>query len=447
MPGADNDSSSASAPVLLKELIVFLQGKKTLSSAELSRALRFQAGMDKRFGMLAALKSFISPHDVIFLLSKQVDSNERMGRLAQESGLMTEEEVKEILRLQANPFRLFVELLVYTRMIEASRLRELLGEFTSLKSGGGKFPANPSLDIPVTLFGEEPAHLDERGIKLRLRRLRDLSTLPGVVHQILGRLQNPNVDMHEIATVIEGDPALSIRLLRLANSAFFGLVTRVGTVHKALVTLGVNNVRKTIITASILEKFKDVTQAETAGYWRHGLLTSRWTRQLLRERNLKGGILEDGLMAGLLHDTGKLAIWQFFPEANTEIRKLVHGGKTPDEAERLVISMSHPEIGAFLFQVWNFPTTLLQATCYHHAPVAECRNLKDMTPLTACVNIACRLSNLPTKSQTDGTEVVDPTSLDPEFLEYHTLNPDLLVQWSPAVIKEANDLLASFLIH
>jgi HD-like signal output (HDOD) protein len=293
-------------------------------------------------------------------------------------------------------------------------------------------------------FAERPARIDADKLKNHLRRLKDLATLPGVVHRVLGLLQNPHVEMLEVAGVIEGDPAISIRLLRLVNSAFFGLSTKVSSVHKALITLGVKNVQKIIITASILEKFKGISQQDAEEYWRHSLLTSRWTKRLLELQLQRGEILEDGGMAGLLHDTGRLAIWQFFAEANAEVQKLVKGGRNAEEAEREVLSMPHSEIGAFLFQIWNFPAHLLQASCYHHTPFEELGRVKDLQPTTPFVSAACRLAHLPMAAGEDGTERLDTSSLEPEFVAFHRLNLDALVESAPKVLKEAGEMLANF---
>jgi HD-like signal output (HDOD) protein len=445
MPAPElNPAPTAGQADLLKELVSFLIDRKVLSATDVKRVLQIQARLDKRFGTLAALKSFIAPHDVIFILYKQTDSDEKMGRLAVKLGLMTEDQVKDVLHLQTSPSRQFIEVLVRTRTVPPAALQKAMREFSERKVGARELSAGRLADGQDFSFTEQPARFDADKLKVHLRNLRDLATLPGVVHRVLGLLQNPHVDMLDVAAVIDGDPALSVRLLRLANSAFFGLITKVGTVHKALITLGVNNVRKTVITASVLEKFKGIDQQEAAEHWRHSLLTSRWSRRLLEMQGLAGEILEDGGMAGLLHDTGKLAVWQYFANANAEIRKMIKGGRSGDEAEHEVLGMSHAEIGAFVFQIWNFPPNLLQATCYHHTAVAEFGNLKETLPLTTCVNAACRIAHLPLLPQEDGTKRLDPSSLDPEFIAFHRLNLDALVNAAPTVIEEADEMQGNF---
>ena len=113
--------------------------------------------------------------------------------------------------------------------------------------------------------------------------------------------------------------------------------------------------------------------------------------------------------------------------------------------------MPHAEIGAFLFQLWNFPAGLLQAACYHHASTAVLGGLKDMTPLTACVNAACRIAHLPVIARPEadggdeGGEMLDASSLDQEFLAFHGVNADALVMAAPQVMSEAEEMLSSFL--
>ena len=435
---------SASQSDQLREFVAFLVERHVLSAGDVKRILQIQARMDRRFGTLAVLKSFVSPHDVIFILYQQTESGERLGELAIKSGLMTREQVKEVLLLQSDATRLFAEILVRTRTVSASNLQKIMRDFYDKKGGGWSGPGKPPAGTDFA-FPDQPVRMSADRLKIQLRQLKDLATLPGVVHRVLGLLQNPHVEMSEVAQVIEGDPSLSVRLLRLANSAFFALITKVSTVQKALITLGVNNVRKTIITASVLEKFKGIDPQEAAEYWRHSLLTSRWTRRLLEMQNQRGEALEDGAMAGLLHDTGRLAVWQFFADANVEIRRMVACGSPAVEAEREVLSMAHDEIGAFLFQIWNFPVSLLQAACYHHGSVETLGNLKDAQPLAAVVNAACRISHLPVIAGEDGSKTLDVSSLEPEFVMFHKLDTDALVRSAPAVIREANTMLSSFI--
>ena len=288
---------AASQSDQLREFVSFLVERHVLSAGDVKRILQIQARMDRRFGTLAVLKSFVSPHDVIFILYQQTESGEKLGELAIKTGLMTREQVKEVLLLQSDAPRLFAEILVRTRTVSASNLRKIMRDFYEKRGcSGWSGPGRPAGNADFA-FPDQPVRMSADKLKIHLRHLKDLATLPGVVHRVLGLLQNPHVEMSEVAQVIEGDPSLSVRLLRLANSAFFALVTKVSTVQKALITLGVNNVRKTIITASVLEKFKGIDQQEAAEYWRHSLLTSRWTKHLLEMQNQRGEALEDGAMA------------------------------------------------------------------------------------------------------------------------------------------------------
>jgi putative nucleotidyltransferase with HDIG domain len=204
----------------------------------------------------------------------------------------------------------------------------------------------------------------------RLKRLEELPTLPTIALQVNRLLSNPQISAQEMATVIEKDQAIVPKLLKLVNSAFFGLSTKVSNLQHAIMLLGYNTVRNAILTISVIDAFS--MQQKLAGFdmlesWRHAIgvaVMSRFLDQKLGAHNR-----ENAFTAGLLHDIGKLIMAICFTDIFVEILQTMKSeGLSYLEAENRHTSMPHTRIGAFLADHWRLPEHLRNVIVYHHHP-------------------------------------------------------------------------------
>jgi len=207
----------------------------------------------------------------------------------------------------------------------------------------------------------------------QIRRLASsaagLPALPLISSRLLEVVDDPRTSASDLAILISSDSALATRLLKLANSAFYGFPRRIGTVNLAVVVLGFETVRDLCLSVLITDCFfkgDGELPFELEGFWKHSLAAAVTARMIFRlcEVNHPG----KGFIAGLVHDIGKLFLARYFPEDYARVIANVQQENLPLlEAEREVFSTTHPVAGSWLLDEWNLPVWLVEATRNHHA--------------------------------------------------------------------------------
>jgi putative nucleotidyltransferase with HDIG domain len=197
--------------------------------------------------------------------------------------------------------------------------------------------------------------------------LFDIPTLPAVVMRAMEVLQNPATDADDVQAVIARDPAISAKILRVANSAFFGFARRVGTIGEAAGILGFVNLQGIILGLGAFDSLRS-GRLNLAALWRHSVTTATAAR-LLAERT--GRRPDEAFTAGILHDIGKLI---FAVQAGADYQRVIDlervAGASSLEAERALLEFTHPEVGEMVAQRWNLPPRYVAAIAHHHAPAA-----------------------------------------------------------------------------
>ncbi len=198
-----------------------------------------------------------------------------------------------------------------------------------------------------------------------------LASYAGVLHELDEVLNNVESTLTDVTIVIEKDPALTARLLKLGNSCFFEFSSRVETVFETLSLIGTQQVRDLIATSAVIKMFDgvSVSQVSMESFWKHSLSCGVAARILAIARRLPKP--ERYFTAGLLHDIGRLVLFSRLPDKAREIFRLYEGRRMLlTEAEKQVLGFDHTEIGAGLLQAWNYPANLISAVRYHHMAMA-----------------------------------------------------------------------------
>lgn len=200
------------------------------------------------------------------------------------------------------------------------------------------------------------------------RKLDSLPTLPNVASALMRMAAQDNVQVEEVARVIETDPSTAARLLKIVNSAYRGLQARVSSINRAVVMLGVNGVRNVLLSMQVMDVFGKAPsdrKSPVFELWKHCLAVAS-AAELIAENT--GGILpEDAFTTGLLHDIGKIALYSVAPAEYLEIVKRVEteGTEISDvEAERF--GVTHAEAGRYLAERWGLPEAITRAVSDHH---------------------------------------------------------------------------------
>ncbi len=218
-----------------------------------------------------------------------------------------------------------------------------------------------------------PSHKNETAAN-RIKRITEsvltLPTLPTVVSKMIEMVDNPKTSAASLARLISTDQALTARILKLANSAYYGFSREISTVNMAIVILGFNSVKEMGLSLSVLDVFRNSEadrRFDVSQFWEHSIACGVGARMLARKyyRRLVG----EAFVAGLLHDLGKIIVNQYAHEDFTQVMSRVAEKKMDlDAAEREVLGTGHSRIGGWLAEKWRLPSIIVDTIHYHHCP-------------------------------------------------------------------------------
>lgn len=200
------------------------------------------------------------------------------------------------------------------------------------------------------------------------QRVRDLPALPQATLEALAALRDDDASSAHCADMIGRDQALAARTLRLANSAFYGVSGRVGSVRDAVNLLGRRTLCSVLTLASVSQQFspEDCPPFDFAGFWRHAVATGLVARALAREHHFDE---DQAFTAGLLHDVGRLALATHFPQASAAAMRRASGlDAALHEIEHSLLGTDHLTVGAQVAAQWRFPADVVRAIAQHHDP-------------------------------------------------------------------------------
>lgn len=213
--------------------------------------------------------------------------------------------------------------------------------------------------------------IDPAKIKRITESIIGLPTLPTVVAKMITLVDNPRTSASSLARLIASDQALTARVLKLANSAYYGFSREISTVNMAIVVLGFNTVKDMGLSLSVFDAFKSGKQNESFDlnrFWEHSIACGIASRMLARTYLPR--YTGEAFVAGLLHDIGKVILNQYFQPEFMQIISLQNEGMSLEEAENTIIHTHHAQIGSWLAEKWNLPRIISRALLYHHEPWA-----------------------------------------------------------------------------
>lgn len=214
----------------------------------------------------------------------------------------------------------------------------------------------------------------------RIEQVGELPTLPHVVQKLASMIGRPNVSAEEIGALIEKDQVLSAKVLRLANSPFYGFPSRIASVAHAVVVLGLNVVKGLTLCATAFDMMKNAGMNEL---WRHSLGVAITAHILGTKAALKNP--EEVFVAGLLHDIGKVVLYVKWSDVGRHITAATRKtGRSLMEAEQELFDVTHADVGGWLATAWHLPTSLREPILFHHRPAAA----QDAPLQTAIVHVA-----------------------------------------------------------
>lgn len=204
-------------------------------------------------------------------------------------------------------------------------------------------------------------------IKKRIRKLEEIPTLPEFFNKIMETIESDRTSVKDLAKIIGQDPALTAKIFKLSNSAYYGRFKKVSTVEQAVTTVGFKEIKTISLSIAVFGSFSDKIGVQNLQkFWIHAMTTAA-AIQTIGERGQESA-LEKIYFGGLLHDIGKLVFTLLFGEEYFTNIANVDCDVSELEAEKAVYGVSHTQVGKWLIDRWHFPSELNELITYHHHP-------------------------------------------------------------------------------
>lgn len=274
--------------------------------------------------------------------------------------------------------------------------------------------------------------MDSKTMLKKLDRIDDLPTLPSIAMEVNKMLRDYDTSINKLAQTIEKDQAMVPRILKLVNSAFFGFRSKISSISHAVVLLGFNTVRNAVVSLSIINAFsgdkKSLEGFDITKFWNHSVAVAVISRYLAEKTRLQP--LDDFFTGGLLHDIGKIVLFQHFHDF---FKKVWISARENDlsfyNAEKKEISITHARIGGYLAKKWQLPESLVDVIQYHHA---LSKNANDFN-LLMTVHIADIIANNFMPGQKNK---LDCSFIYPDAASLMKPQLETVSKWFPEVLKE-----------
>ncbi len=270
---------------------------------------------------------------------------------------------------------------------------------------------------------------------LQNRILRDVDkmpSLPNTVTKVLEVTQGHNISPHELNKVISLDPILTGKVLQLVNSAYYSLPSKVTSIVKAIILLGVNTIRNLALTSAVVpivgtggQGSWKVIKAEE--YWKHSLGVGVTSKLIAKRLGIGTKTIEEYFIAGLLHDIGKVILEHNVPKKYDKvIEKCEIEGYIFIEAETEIIGLNHSQVGQMLAEKWQFSKSIEEVILHHHSPKECLEEHRQLVYSVSLANMFCNQNQIGNSGSSSEIYPIDKnllSYLQLELRDFETLKP------------------------
>lgn len=223
-----------------------------------------------------------------------------------------------------------------------------------------------------------------------LSKIKSFPSMPATGAKMLKMLEDPEIKVDEIEDALRHDPGLTGNVLKLANSAYFGIPSKVASTRQAVVLLGLKKLIQLVIAScinAVMDKPVPGYDLPPGDLWRHSIAVSIAAEALVKDKaNID---CEDIFTPALLHDIGKLILGHFVRDEQEAIEKIAATGVSYVVAENMVLGTDHAEVGAQILSQWSFPRKVIEAVRWHHDPDFP-EKASASTDIVYLANLLCR---------------------------------------------------------
>ena len=203
-----------------------------------------------------------------------------------------------------------------------------------------------------------------------IRDVEDLPAMPQIVHKARKVIENPGSSIEDFSNLVETDQVLTLKVLKIANSAFYRRMKEVSSVHEAAVVLGVKALEELITlscASTLLNKRLKGYKMTAESMWRHSIAVAFGSKLIAKRK--RSQYTNDAFTAGLIHDAGKLILDKYIFERKEVFDEYMSTDRiTYFEAEREILGFDHAVLAEKICTTWNIPKRITMAIKYHHTP-------------------------------------------------------------------------------
>lgn len=232
--------------------------------------------------------------------------------------------------------------------------------------------------------------MDKKTVLARINKIKEISTPPTILQAILDLINSPDVSAKQLAETILKDPALTARVLKAANSSFYGYYKKITTVNQAVMVMGINAVKYFILSITVLNQLitqRDKSRINQKHIWTNILESATAAQEIAM--GIRYPQPEEAYVAGLLHDLGIIILEKEFPDEYQLVLRLVAGGKQLHDAESEILGVDHQYVIGQMANNWNLPPLITDSIISHHptdeAEVAKMPIISKIVALADCL--------------------------------------------------------------
>lgn len=275
-------------------------------------------------------------------------------------------------------------------------------------------------------------------IRKLIEQSPQISSLPTIFYQINAAVEDPECSFVEIGEIINGDPSLAARLLRIVNSSFFGFPSKIETISHAVTIVGMAQLHDLALATTVVNQFKGIPKnlINMEKFWLHSVATGLAARIIAVYRREPNA--DRFYLMGMLHDLGRLVLFLNIPDQMQNVMSVYEEEGLLHEVENKIIGADHANVVGMLLEMWKLPEMLQEAVAHHHTP-AQAAHYPTAAAIVHVADIVAHAMEI----GTCGERYVPPLSA--KAWEILDLPTNLLSSIIEQVDRQANEAVEMFL--